>query len=184
VTAEKKRAEIVTENNFPGQATITNDGQIIDTATGEVITAVPQVSDDDLRTIGESGDAFADALALANRLGNVIDAGKELGTGFDVTEKNSLIGQAFIVLEARKNNDETTGRAFWSLTAVTKDGRKVIINDGGSGIAAQMDSLDSKHNGKVVPLVVAGGLRVSTYNHPEHGISSTFYLATTGADGK
>lgn len=181
--ANAKTSGTADNADFPGQATITDDGQIIDSATGEVISASSIVSDDDLRSIGESGDAFADALALANRIGNVIDAGAELGTGFNVAEKDALIGEAFVVLDARKNIDEATKRAFWSLTVVTKSGRKVILNDGGTGIAAQMDALAERHE-KVVPMVVAGGLRKSTYNHPEHGISTTFYLATVGADGK
>lgn len=162
---------------------MTDDGKMVDVETGEeIILASAVVTDDALRSIGTSGDAFADALALANEMGNVIDVADVLGTGFDVAEKDRLIGVAFIVLDARKNKGDSGD--FWSLTAVSKDGRKVIINDGGTGIAAQMDALFEKNGGTVVPLVVAGGLRKSTYNHPEHGISTTHYLATTGADGK
>lgn len=147
--------------------------------------------------------SFDDAMRIVNDVfgGQVVEADKAMGTGFGVAdEKSPYVGQPFIVLKADRNDsDKGTLKRFWSLHCVTKSGTKVIINDGGTGIAAQMDALFDRHadlfdvtekadeNGEstqrvqmVKPLLVKKGLRVSHYTHPEHGEATTYYLDTSG----
>lgn len=127
--------------------------------------------------------SFDDALAVVNDVfgGEIIDAGEVLGSGFGVAdEKAVFVGVPFVIMRADRHVKDN-GR-FWSLHIVTKDGRKVIINDGGTGIAAQLDALYDNHpdmQGK--PMMVRRGLRVSNYVHPEHGPSVTFYLDTSAS---
>lgn len=143
--------------------------------------------------------SFDDALAIVRDVfaGDIIESDKVLGTGFGVAdEKAAFVGTPFIILKAETNPSEKGDKGrFWSLHAVTKDGRKVIINDGGSGIAEQMDELTTRHGDLFLattdekqfrrmslakPMLVKRGLRVSNYTHPQHGPSVTYYLDTSG----
>ena len=150
--------------------------------------STPIVSDEQLSEI----KSFDDALAVINNVfgeGSVVDSGDVLGTGFGVADEKAIfVGVPFIIIRADLHassdafNEDGTPKRFWSLHVVTQDGRKAIINDGGSGIAAQLDVLYEKHpemRGK--PMLVRRGLRVSNYVHPVHGQSTTFYLDTSAA---
>lgn len=150
------------------------------TSDNEVATT-PIFSDDDLLNIG----SFDDALRLANEAfgGEVLEADKVLGTGFGIVdEKNVYVGVPFIIMKAEKNASEKGDKGyFYTLHCVTRDGRKVIINDGGVGIADQMEMLYEKHpEMKGKPLLVKKGLRMSSYVHPTAGPSITYYLDTSG----
>lgn len=163
----------------------TDKAEKVNKETGEISPTVSIINDEMLAEI----QSFDDALALVNSVlgGEVVESDKVLGTGFGVAdEKNAYVGIPFIVMRADKNLsdmlDPETGekRVFWSLHCVTRDGRKVIINDGGTGIGAQMTELYRRHpemTGK--PLLVKKGLRVSNYVHPVHGPSVTYYLDTS-----
>ena len=129
--------------------------------------------------------SFDDALTVINAVfaGQIVEADKVLGTGFGVAdEKAAYIGVTFVILKADRNvSDKGEKGRFWSLHCVTKDGRKVILNDGGSGIADQLDALYERHPetlGK--PMLVKKGLRASSYVHPTAGPSITYYLDTSG----
>lgn len=153
--------------------------------TGE-ISPVSRLNDDMLAGI----QSFDDALAIVNEVfeGHIVEADKVLGTGFGVAdEKRAFIGTPFIILKADRNLsdllDPETGekRHFWSLHVVTKDGRKAIINDGGTGICQQIDELHARHPEVIgQPMLVKRGLRESSYMHPVHGASVTYYLDTSG----
>lgn len=156
--------------------------QNVNTSTGEMVSAESLLSDDMLSNI----TSFEDALALVNEHlgGEVVEADKVLGTGFGVAdEKSPYIGVPFLIMKADKNPSEKGERGyFYSLHCVTKDGRKVIINDGGSGIAEQLDTLYAKHPEMVgKPMLVRKGLRSSNYTHPVHGPSVTYYLDTSAS---
>lgn len=144
--------------------------------------SVSMISDSMLAEI----QSFDDALAVINDVfdGQIVEADKVLGTGFGVAdEKAAYIGIPFVIIRADKNASEKGEKGrFWSLHCVTKDGRKVILNDGGSGIADQLDALYERHPetmGK--PMLVKKGLRASSYVHPTAGPSVTYYLDTSGA---
>lgn len=131
--------------------------------------------------------SFDDALQLVqDKLGGEAVLASDLGDGFSVVDnKSSLIGVMFIVLEVGfhkgdiKKDDGEFGE-FASLRIVTKDGRKLVINDGGTGIPEQIKAL-WKHKPETIgkPIMVPKGLRVSQYDHPQYGKSETFYLDTS-----
>lgn len=151
-----------------------------DESSGEVANSTPQVSDAALSELS----SFDDALALINDVfgGAVVEADKELGTGFAVLEdKNRLIGVPMIAVKIDEHNGDHG--PFVSLHVVTSDGRKYIVNDGSSGIYAQVVTLwERKPQYRGMPLMVRQGLRRSDYTHPEHGPSTTFYLNTSAAE--
>lgn len=145
---------------------------------------------EDYAALGQSGDAFADALALIeDRFGGEVVDATDLGDGFTVLDKaakKSLIGVPFVILSVTFHEgdyiDETTGAKgeFASLRLVTKDGRKIVLNDGGTGIPDQIRTLHKmKPDLATKPILVHKGLRVSEYEHPKHGKSETFYLDTS-----
>lgn len=154
-----------------------------------------RLDDETLRSIA----SFDDALALINERfnGEIVEADKELGNGFALLkDKSLLIGVPFIVLNAMAypSTKGTTRDTFWSLHLVTRRGDKLILNDGGTGIAAQMDELrthqpslfsveknedDETRYVMQRPMIVKSGLRVSRYTHPEHGEAETYYLDTS-----
>lgn len=121
--------------------------------------------------------SFADATALVGEEAtNIADV---LGTGFSIlpsSDKDKLIGVPFIVLEYKQH--EGSKGTYASLLVVTRDDEKYVINDGGTGIPRQLDSLTSKQI-PVVGLYVPKGIKKSVYDHPEHGESVTYYLDTT-----
>lgn len=149
--------------------------------TDTTLATRPVISDEELSAI----QSFEDAARLANDTGNLINAAEDIGTGFAVVDKDLLVGVEFIMVNARKNVDNATGRPFWTLHCVTKDGRKVIINDGSTGIAQQLDVLGQKR-ANVFPMYVPKGLRKSEYTtmilnrqgKEEPTQATTFYLSS------
>ncbi len=114
-------------------------------------------------------DSFDAALvALADAGITVVSAADELGDGFELlTEqgKTSLVGVPFIVLDGTINPDGDFG-SFVSLRVMTKDGRKVIINDGSTGINAQVTDFINRR-GTIAGLAVMHGLRSSEFKFCE-----------------
>ena len=136
-------------------------------------------SADQLRSVS----SFAELSQLINETGIVVtDVSSVLGDGFSVLptdEKNTLIGVPFVILSwtfSEGDNGE-----FVSLRIVTRTDRKLIINDGSTGIHDQVRKM---HADGVLPVVfVPRGLRVSEYDYEDdHGKkkrASTFYLNTS-----
>lgn len=152
----------------------------LDKTTGEITTTEKVVSDAVLSEIS----SFDDAMRVVNDVfgGNIVEADKELGTGFSVLDnKNVLIGVPFIAVKI----DQHTGDhgLFTSLHVVTAEGRKYIVNDGSTGIHDQIVELYKRKPAMVgMPLMVRRGLRRSDYQHPEHGPSTTYYLDTSSGE--
>ena len=142
---------------------------------------------DQLREIG----SFADLAKLINETGveHVDIADTVLSDGFELlstTEKDQLVNRPFAIVSwqfAEGDQGE-----FVTLRCVTKDNRKVIINDGSTGIHEQVRKL---HDAGVMPVVFVGkGLRRSDYvRKSEAGIpilddkgkeqrATTYYLNT------
>ncbi len=125
--------------------------------------------------------SFDDALALVqDELGaTIVTADDELGDGFAVLDKAgkaSLLDVLFLIVEWTFSEGDQG--EFVSMRIVARDGRKLIVNDGGTGIYAQLRELTDRTD-KQVGLVVKRGLRKSDYIHPEHGASTTYYLNTS-----
>lgn len=154
-----------------------------DTASVEKVT--PRINTEQYAGIS----SFEDALALVQDVfgGEVIDS-QDLGDGFALVEdKTGLLGTPFIILAATfsegeyKREDGTMG-TFVSCRIVTEDGRKMVLNDGGSGIHDQIQMLWTMKPEVVgKPIICRKGLRVSEYDHPKYGKAKTFYLDTSAS---
>lgn len=121
---------------------------------------------------------FEEARAIAaTEWGEETDATKEIGTGFAVLngkEKDRLVGTPFIILSLDFNEGDMG--EFVSFLAVTEDNRKYVINDGSTGIHAQLKAWYEKTK-KGGGILVRGGLRRSEYDNPNgEGRSTTYYL--------
>lgn len=137
--------------------------------------------DDVLGDIRSLADAFD---ALSQNGIAVRDISEHYGTGFEVAEKDVLVGKPFVILQSAfyESDFDTQDGVFVTLYVVTEDQNKWIINDGSTGICAQMLRI-AKREGitpghKVVgpsALMVKRGLTRSEYTN-EHGAGVTFYL--------
>jgi hypothetical protein len=129
---------------------------------------------------------FADVeKAIAERGLGVLDF-SDFGTGFAVLtteEKRTLVGTPCAIIDWRFNFDDENGGEFVSLSIVTEDGRKVIVNDGSTGIYAQMSKLEEKNPGVRGVIKLRKGFTVSDYTHvDEKGKktpATTYYLSTS-----
>lgn len=159
----------------------------------EVIQSATSFDENALREI----TTFDEAILLTQQtLGHEIDiASKELGDGFSLlTEKTSLIGVPLFFMEWTFREGDFG--LFVSVRGMTESGKKFIVNDGSTGIAAQLMA-HSERTGRQGGMLIAKGLRVSEYptdetgqpldrktakEHPElvKGKGSTYYLDTSG----
>lgn len=122
--------------------------------TQEVATRT-RYSNDELREVR----TIQDAIALA---GAPVDLSEVLGSGFEVVptnKKGQLIDKGFLVLESHFSNGDKG--EFVSLTIMTEDGQKRILNDGSSGIRDQVHELENRNI--PLPWLVRKGLRSSVY---------------------
>lgn len=157
--------------------------------------AMPRMDEDQLRAVESFDQAFALA---ADVWGGVVDAGELLGTGFDILnseEKSQLLNVPFVVLDSAVHDGEQG--EFCSVVVVTEKGARFILNDGSTGIHAQVLKLREK-TAKNGGWLIRNGLRKSEYPtckncgkpHPtkvatcgvcgddsaDRGLGRTFYL--------
>lgn len=126
-------------------------------------------------------DSFDEAIALLKEQGEGVIEYE--GSPWHVVDKRHLVGKPFLVMGWGFSQGDRG--IFVSILALTKEAvpdengnmvTRVVINDGGTGICAQWDTLCA--SGKARPgMLVSNGLRVSEYDHPEFGPSKTYYLA-------
>jgi hypothetical protein len=158
-----------------------NDPTDFDAVESEVQIAQRLWDDRSLRDLG----SFEEALAQAGP--NVLDSGDEIGSGFHVLEdKDLLLKQLFFILEWRFNPGKYTNEMgevtdFVSATVITKANDRWILNDGSTGIAAQLREL-SDRTGAFGGLLCRNGLRVSrdydvTLKDGSKTKGTTYYLA-------
>lgn len=97
---------------------------------------------------------------------------------YHVADKATLIGKPFIIVDIRTYDEDKWkyGVPWVTLLCVTKEPVKdqngvernrVVINDGGSGIASQIMGYLSRTDRRK-GLLVEGGLRVSEYTYDQH----------------
>jgi hypothetical protein len=152
-------------------------------------------SDDELGAIS----TFEDAARLLVEHGVSVESYSDYGTGFALVpdkDKGTLVGVGFIVLRWRFNDEGDFG-TFVSAEIVTAHNEKYVLNDGSTGICAQLQAVTDKRiaDGHPQPwagLVVKDGLRRSDYffnsktgdkankpgEHPKDWApASTYYLA-------
>jgi hypothetical protein len=144
-----------------------------------VSTTAASVSDIDFSGIMNLNDA----LAALNAAGIQAEQIEEYGDGFvllPTAEKRSLVGVPFAIMDASIRVDSATGREYWSFSIVTGDSRKLIVNDGSVGLAAQASEIAARR-GSLVGLVVthglSGGEYTTTLPNGEKVTASTFYFA-------
>lgn len=88
----------------------------------------------------------------------------EMGDGFAlVDDKEPLVGVPFVVLSSNLS-DGDYGRMV-TLRIITKDGRKLIMNDGSTGLCAQAQEYEQRTGGTLAGLVVERGLRGSQFKY-------------------
>lgn len=191
-------------DTFPGSTDVTDDP---DLQPGGAFYKSPEQQDADNRaevavvkrrfTEEQLSEvrSFDDALAALNRTGAATVDAADLGSGFALfttdADKRTLVGVPFIILEFMFNVGDIIDQAgnkklFSTAYVVTRDGRKVIVNDGGTGIFVQLEGLAKKYDKLGLPyggVVCKHGLRESKYMYKDDkGVqtpASTFYLDTS-----
>lgn len=126
------------------------------------LTVMNRVSDKEMRAIAQAENPFEAALAMAADLyGEVLDVSKELGNGFALVDKADLTGERMILLYWAFNEGDFG--EFASIAAVTTSQKRVIFNDGSTGVYAQLREFtqDTKRTGG---LLAPMGLRANTYD--------------------
>lgn len=132
--------------------------------TGEVARADTRLSAETYAEM-ESFDQAIQALQDAGI--GITNASDDLGDGFEILEeKSQLVGVPFLILEARENPGEY-GVSFTSLRVMTRDGRKLVVNDGGTGIHEQHLMFKEKTGRSLAGVYVPHGLRASDYRFCE-----------------
>lgn len=157
------------------------------TAT-DVVKVDSYFTESDLTAI----QSFGDVGAFLKREGILTDTLKDYGNGFEVLDnKASLSGVTFAIIDYRFSKGDNG--EFVSLTIVTKDNRKLIVNDGSTGIRNQMREIMQQREERGIPLkrpiMVEHGVKGNTYQRTnEDGekmfnddgspmMATTFYLA-------
>ena len=154
----------------------------------EVAISRVRFSDESLRDVA----SFQDALALLAHSEIVTESVTNYGTGFSVLatkDKVRLVGVPFLIVDWRFNNGELG--EFVSAMIVTEHGQKYVLNDGSSGIYAQLkriteERIKRNQQNPMSGLLVDGGLSRSDYTtqlpDPKTGElvatpATTYYLA-------
>lgn len=127
--------------------------------------------------------SFADAMTAAQgTYGDAVDIA-DYGSGFALLkDKRTLVGVPFVILQWIDNSDKGDyAGGFVSLYVVTEDGRKLIVNDGSTGIRDQLLRIKNR-SGRMGNILCRTGLSVSDYEYedPKDGQmrpASTYYLA-------
>lgn len=139
--------------------------------------------DADLAAIG----SFADAVKALEAFNVAVEKTSDYGTGFVIVkDKNVLIGVDFLILDWRFTDSSKYEGDFVSAACVTKDGRKLILNDGSTGIRDQLKLVTSErikkgHDHPQAGILVQNGLVRSDYDYTDEKgkttKASTFYLS-------
>lgn len=131
-----------------------------------------------LRSIG----SFADALEMLADAGVEVHSTEEFGHGFKVlasADKDRLVGVPFLILGYRLNESNLNDEGFSSVFLVTQRDEKWILNDGGTGIHAQLAKYRS-HNIDSGIMVKEGLIRSDYEWEDDKGAmrpGTTYYLS-------
>lgn len=147
--------------------------------TTETTLAPTKPDVDALRFKTPKDVTFGDVLQGLTDAGDIVD-GREFGTGYAVLgkdEKGRLAGVPFIIQDWTMNEGDFG--SFVSLTILTQSNERLILNDGSTGIAKQMEEISASGNTKAI--YVKKGLRRSDYEYtdPKDGSkkpATTYYL--------
>jgi hypothetical protein len=127
-------------------------------------------------------DALADIAAFTG--GEIIEF---QGSPYEVVDKESLIDIPMVVLDY-KFTPGKFGEDFVSVVAITENDKRVVFNDGGTGVRAQFEHMATQ-NPRRFGIHLPNGLRKSTYPIDKDGSpvpygspdaaaeASTYYVA-------
>jgi len=130
-----------------------------------------------------------EALAVFEGAGVGIESIEDYGSGFKLlNDKNRLVGVPLLVIEWRftaskkYTNDAGEPAEFVSAMVITKHGDRYIINDGSTGIAAQLRMVQNQREAKnhanpQAGLLVEDGLKRSEYTNADGVPGVTYYLS-------
>lgn len=147
-------------------ATPEDENTVPETSNGRGQNA-QRFDNDALRAI----TSFDEALALTEQtLGHeVVNASDEMGNGFTIlptTDKDKLVGVRFLIMSFDFHAGDNG--TYVSCQIVTEDGRRLVLNDGSTGICDQLITWNQKTNRSGGLLV--NGVRRSEYDRKnEHG---------------
>ena len=145
----------------------TNDPAIVEEPTGVVAEIMRTARDHDKETLAGI-QSWEDALALAQETYGDVAAieDTDLGDGFrrtDEDKKRRLIGVPLFFIEWAFYDGDFGEFVSALIMAKTETGdEKLVLNDGSTGINAQLKELTEK-TGRTGGLLVRRGLRVSDY---------------------
>lgn len=147
------------------------DGQVVDTATGELVPVESIAAVDSM-----SAQEYQAWLASEGITVEEFDGGSEWEL---VGNKDILIDRDIVIARLRFN--DTDSGQFVSVCAYTvPEGEKVVFNDGGTGIYKQLMNYVRKH-GRTTAIRCSKGLRVSRYKYTDDSgkerDAATYYLA-------
>lgn len=131
---------------------------------------------EDLRNITD----FESAAAALQSVGASIVSSDVLGDGFSLLEdKDKLIGVPCMFVDwtfsMGDHGEFVSARVVAEMPGKTY--MKYVVNDGGTGIYAQLREMTNR-DANARGLFSKRGLRKSTYNHPEFGPGTTYYVDT------
>jgi hypothetical protein len=129
------------------------------TDSTEVAATTPVYTTDQLAAI----KSFDDMMKLLADAGVEATEISEYGDGFSVeTDKSSLVNVPFGILDYKFSKKGNFGE-FAIVRIVTRDGRKLILTDGSTGIYAQCQ--DFQKRGRSGGIMCPKGITVSEYDY-------------------
>jgi hypothetical protein len=125
--------------------------------------------------------SFSDAIKLLESSGVDLVSAEDLGDGFSVADKSTLVGVPMVCLTAMIRTGDMG--EYVVCRNVAKDGRKVVVVDGSTGLKDQLVDYMETHNGNF-PRRWDHGLRVSKYTFYDNSTdkdipAETYYLDTS-----
>jgi hypothetical protein len=166
------KTDTTTQEDFEGNALATKEHGTIElqTRTGESVRLTAK----ELRELDVNGLAQFVSYATSE----VIESDQY---GTILTDKINLVGKPFVIVHYEFHPGEFG--EFVSLWVMTNDGARYIVNDGSTGICAQMRDLADTGKAEGGMIVCGHGLRASDYDKTlSNGATvkaTTFYLDTS-----
>jgi len=152
-------------------------------ARGEIVRSAPRSSvlksshgeatftDEQLKQLN-----FFEVAKEADRVDDVLGQ-DQFGPLLDKSTKNRLVGLPFIAVKWEFHKGMGTDGEFVSVWILTEQNARYILNDGGTGVYAQLKAYTAE-TGRNSMLRCDRGLSRSDYDHPEFGPAITYYIDT------
>lgn len=143
----------------------------------ETKTVAKPILSDDIKGL-QAITSIQDAAKFLMDAGIVIHSTKEFGDGFEITDKNDLVGKEMLIIEWEEKKGDFGPMAV--VRAVTIDGAKVLFVDGSTGVLRDLLRIAAE-SGVTQGLHVPKGLTVSDYTYVDDKGNNiparTYYLS-------